>query len=701
MKIAKTPRYKLEIQKLDESNRCKEQSMSLLQYYNRMIKRNPKVIFYRKKRSMLLLFEFHDYINALEDFNFLLSHSKEGTNTYLYYRSICHFNLGNDELALKDIEIRLDESPTPGIFRYRGLIFESCENFPEAIHAYSEMIKLVPSDPVGYFLRGKIFSDLSKSTADLSKAIQDFSTAISLAKDNSECHKQLGIAYLLKHDFDKAISTFERAIDILPTSESEEIFYELGKIFHVKGKYDRALESYRQALIIAPENENYNLSIGHLYFELGDFKNAIKFLKKAEILNPRNCSTRYYLGEVFIKNKEYLEAITEFKKIISICPHCENSRTRISICIFNAYLQMDDEENALAIIDDTLMDFPQSEYLQSFVLGCKKMLFRLKIEVISRINNPFFQAVAKVRFACDDTGLFQEFFELVRKFWESLKIEKIDTNYLFQYTSMNVLENVLVHGRLRLTPVDYLNDPLEGLSLKKMMLELKPAEMEYNSTKEIIEKVFDTESQLIVFVRSLTSLEDSLQMWDSSYAQNGEGVSIGINTNLLLEGTGFNGFGKNVFEQNCDDSNKQGNPFGLYKIHYIKSDDEELKTICTSFFKVIEHYQNEIRNDPNLIDSLFLLISTIRYLLKNGCFSHEEEYRLAYFSMIDKKDKKIVSTFNSGLYIEMDQTIFNNFQKGKIVVGPKVSNERYFKIKHHMLLRDNSISIKKSDISFR
>ncbi|MPM09047.1 Lipopolysaccharide assembly protein B [bioreactor metagenome] len=673
---------------------------SRLLFYCKMLKKNPKCIYYRKQRSKLYLFFLKDYNSALKDINFILSSNEYNFDTFLFYRSICLFNLGKYDLALKDIEKFSNESSQMNNFRYIGLVYETCGEFNKAVKTYSRFTKKNPENYLGYFLRGCALANVSNSNRNLKLAIEDFIIANTLESSNPEILKQLGLAYLDNDEIDKAIYTFENAITHFDISKCESIIFELGKIYQRLGKRDKAISNFRKIAHLEQEDPEYNLSMGQLYYELGNFEIAISHFQETIKANPNNCTAYSSLATVFMKKNEYLNAINTYSEIIKICPHCINARNQVSIKIFSAYLDLDDEENALKTIESALDEFPNSEYLQSFVLGCKKMLFRLNIEVIRKVNNPFFQAAAKIRDHLHDSVSFQNFFETIRTFWYSLKVENIDKKYLFQYTSQDVLESILNSGKLWLTPVEYLNDPIEGLSLLEILQGSKPDQLDNTITQNILDKAFDQESKLTVFVRSLTSLEDSMQMWNSSYAQNGKGVSIGINSSSIAQASGFNGFSQLSINSFCNDNNV-ATPSGLYKIHYIEPNDINLINIGNSFYELILQHQTELATIQDLAEAIFLLFSTIRYLIKKGCYSHENEFRLVYFSMLDKNDPKIIQNFKTGLHVETDKLLCKNDSQGKIIIGPKIENTRYNQIKHIIQFAYPTLQVIKSTIPFR
>ena len=317
------------------------------------------------------------------------------------------FNLGEYHHALQDIEDCRESSAEYPDYRYIGMVYETSREFKKAINIYSNVIKNQPKNYIAYFLRGKFFTNQSNPYLDLNKGISDLIMAISLEPSEPEIYLLLGLTYMDKQDIESAILIFKKAIRKFSIADCDEIYYELGKVFSLIGEQDKSLNCFQLLIEYMPNDPHYNQEIGKLFLKMKDLENAKKHLKRAIKYNSNNCTSYSYLAEALIENHEYKEAINVYSKIMETCPHCETAWVHSTLMIFAADLSLNDEISALEAIENALQTFPQSEQLHSFILGCKNMLFRLKLEVIKNINNPFFQAVAKIRTTIEKIDLFQ------------------------------------------------------------------------------------------------------------------------------------------------------------------------------------------------------------------------------------------------------------------------------------------------------
>ncbi|WP_062428681.1 hypothetical protein [Treponema endosymbiont of Eucomonympha sp.] len=122
----------------------------------------------------------------------------------------------------------------------------------------------------------------------------------------------------------------------------------------------------------------------------------------------------------------------------------------------------------------------------------------------------------------------------VYKLWAKCHYEQENpTDIIYQYTSLRVLEKERANRCFRLTPANYQNDPEEG---KVFYDRLKAS---CNADISTVLDSIRSNSETVAFIRSLTALEDTLFMWDSSYAAHGEGAAVGIAKQKTNKGFGI------------------------------------------------------------------------------------------------------------------------------------------------------------------
>jgi len=279
--------------------------------------------------------------------------------------------------------------------------------------------------------------------------------------------------------------------------------------------------------------------------------------------------------------------------------------------------------------------------------------------------------------------------------------------------------------QFRLSPASYLNDPQEG----KILFEYIKLKVDNNFINQICKSQLEKndETNNIVFIRSLTTLEDKLIMWDSSYGDNCQGVSVGIPASSLSRncGSGLQLIASKdlmkIDGANCMNKiNKQKidnenillplSDMGLYKIKYIdpKVEEKNLDEILKLLIEFIEAYFKtspkniEIEEFKDLLLKMFLPLSQV---IKHKDFEHESEYRLIYIpnKFQENSMQYVQSDLINGNYIQTEGFLFSSKEdeKTKIFLGPKLNHIEKLKIKDSINQKKINAEIIDSSISFR
>ena len=86
---------------------------------------------------------------------------------------------------------------------------------------------------------------------EIDRAISDFDRAIQLEPDNAIRYYNRGIAFSRKHQEQKAIDDYSRAIQLGP--DLAPAYGNRAHEFELAGERDKAIADYRKALLLAPE----------------------------------------------------------------------------------------------------------------------------------------------------------------------------------------------------------------------------------------------------------------------------------------------------------------------------------------------------------------------------------------------------------------------------------------------------------------
>ena len=700
-----------------------------------------------------------DYDKAIEDFLKGINLDDKNYNGY-FYRGKVYFAKGEYDKAIEDFSkvIELNDKNPSGYF-YRGQAYDEKKEYDKAIEDFSKVIELDDKNHIGYFYRGKVYS----AKGEYDKAIIDFSSAINI--DPQACyHCKLGSAYHNKGNYDKALKEYlntinkntdncpdifkiradtffrkkeyDKAINDLTTAidinENSCLYCERSNVYYEKNDTSKAFEDIKIAIKLKPKcgNEIYSKR-GYFYLELEEYSKAIKDFSKAQIKNPHEPRYYYLRGCALIKQKKYDTALEDFNKAIEL------SKNNIPIQYYFyrsvIYYNLKDlKKSLLDIFEATNLDPHNTDCRKNFISIVDDifnsnidLFFDLDVDLLYKMPHFFIKTIAsfKEKEMCADE--YKQLIKSIYSVW-SESYPDLDDKFLYQYTSQAVLENIINNQRLRLTPVDYLNDPLEG---EVLFTQLNKYFINNINIKNILGEVKNKNLNSIAFVRSFTLLENKISMWNSSYAENGNGVAIGIKIKKLNKGFVLknqnnillqkNEFDSCIPDTSCNEiqknenliNNKNGNinnfmsinNMGLYKIIYIDNDrnnksNEMIKNIAECLIKIPE---NDLSED-SFISLLSELLLSIAHIIKDKAYEHEEEYRLMYIGSVLNDQDCIHSSIHEGIYIETENFLFkDNEEKDILYFGPNMDLIKKKKIEHYLKHKNLYAELKHSNVPYR
>ena len=150
-----------------------------------------------------------------------------------------------------------------------------------------------------------------------------------------------GLGILSRDDFAKAVTYFEKAVEIDPTYA--EAWYQAGFCYGMLGQHKAALNASEQAAKLRPDWAETYTNIGASSYALKNYENAAEAYKKAAKLSPYNHQIQYALGLSFNKLGRADEEILAYKRAVAIKPDFANAYELIGV----AYLEKKQFKQAL------------------------------------------------------------------------------------------------------------------------------------------------------------------------------------------------------------------------------------------------------------------------------------------------------------------------------------------------------------------
>jgi len=108
---------------------------------------------------------------------------------------------------------------------------------------------------------------------------------------------------------------------------------QLGNLYFDTDQFDRAIETYSKALEIDPQNADVRTDMGIMYRRKQNYDKAITEFKKAVETDPKHVNSRYNLGLVLLHDKGdikgAIKAWEDYLKVEPTGPRAENIRNQM------------------------------------------------------------------------------------------------------------------------------------------------------------------------------------------------------------------------------------------------------------------------------------------------------------------------------------------------------------------------------------
>lgn len=147
-----------------------------------------------------------------------------------------------------------------------------------------------------------------------SESIRLFRHTISVTKNNSIAHNNLGSLYAMNNKMDKAIYHFSEALKMDPKSELAG--NNLARALIITGRVKKGILQYEKVLKYHPENVTAVKNLAFAYNSNNENKTALLYFKKWSKLRPHNPKPYYYIAAAYAGMNKTNESIIWLKKAI-------------------------------------------------------------------------------------------------------------------------------------------------------------------------------------------------------------------------------------------------------------------------------------------------------------------------------------------------------------------------------------------------
>ena len=209
-----------------------------------------------------------------------------------------------------------------------------------------------------------------------------------------EFHNLLAAAYALDRQWEKAVASYRKAMELDPTGVVPRLG--LARVALAQGKDEEAIAQLQAALQQEPGNATAALLITVLYEHLARYDQAILVMEAADKAAPRRVEFGLRLADLYLRKGRYDDAAAKAKDLLATNPDLTPARL-----IRGQTLLAKSDPNALKDFTDVAKENPKSAQAQYMLAGAYLRLGRLAdaqaaFREAIRLNPQFTQAKAEL-----------------------------------------------------------------------------------------------------------------------------------------------------------------------------------------------------------------------------------------------------------------------------------------------------------------
>ena len=204
--------------------------------------------------------------------------------------------------------------------------------------------------------------------------------------ENATVHFLLSMAYYMKGEYDlqehqrSLAFEDEKSVDSIVAwceqlaqrfPDNYYAYLLLGSAYRAKDEVNKAMESYQRAVEINPNLSDAYVGLAATYWISGKVDDAIKYFKKAIEINPKDVAAHFNLGLLYENIEQIDEAIALYEKTIGIDPHF----TDVYVTLGDLYSEKGEKDKAIKTYERVIELDPEGDlgsYAKEAIEGIKK-----------------------------------------------------------------------------------------------------------------------------------------------------------------------------------------------------------------------------------------------------------------------------------------------------------------------------------------
>jgi tetratricopeptide (TPR) repeat protein len=159
----------------------------------------------------------------------------------------------------------------------------------------------------------------SKSYAVTRNYVNEETLWKDVLKNNPEAfiaYNNLGTIYRDKGSYDKALSMFQKAVELRPDDTFH--YSNLGSVYGLMGEPAKAVPLFKKAIELHPDRIGAYNNLGIAYISLGKYDEAIDISEKTLELWPENAASYDNLAVAYYHKKDYPKAVQNCESALAL-----------------------------------------------------------------------------------------------------------------------------------------------------------------------------------------------------------------------------------------------------------------------------------------------------------------------------------------------------------------------------------------------
>lgn len=189
------------------------------------------------------------------------------------------------------------------------------------------------------------------------QAIWTYNRAIQLDPTYVKAYYNRGHAYCQLKEYERAIADYDRVVQLNPTYPI--VYFNRGKAYASLKQYRQAMADYSSALQLVPWLIEAYISRGDAYRALREYEQALVDYDWAAQLSPNTAEVYLHRGSTYLELKAYRKALTDLDRASALDPE--------NVEVYNdrgvAYAYLEEYERAVASYDRAIALDPENEVI--------------------------------------------------------------------------------------------------------------------------------------------------------------------------------------------------------------------------------------------------------------------------------------------------------------------------------------------------